>query len=86
MSNELEKSRIQWQCRRGMLELDVLLSRFLEQQYDQQTTEEKQAFIELLSYPDTDLLAWLTGSRQPADKKLLNIVHKIKENQGEGNV
>lgn len=83
MSHELEKSRIQWQCRRGMLELDVLLSRFVEQQYDQQTAEEKQAFIELLSYPDTALLAWFTGAQQPDNDKLRDIVCKISNRQSD---
>ena len=37
-----EKSRIRWLCRRGMKELDVLLERFVSQEYDD--LDEPRAF------------------------------------------
>jgi antitoxin CptB len=52
-------NQLRWMCRRGLLELDLLLMHIVEQQYPAFTLEQQQLFIELLSEADTDLLAWL---------------------------
>jgi antitoxin CptB len=52
-------NQLRWMCRRGLLELDLLLIRIVEHQYPLFTESEKFLFIELLSETDTDLLAWL---------------------------
>ena len=58
---DLSKKRLQWQCRRGMLELDVLLNRFLQQQYTKLTVQQQRDFAALLSVGDTELYAWFMG-------------------------
>ncbi|MBT8134773.1 MAG: succinate dehydrogenase assembly factor 2, partial [Gammaproteobacteria bacterium] len=40
-----------WQCRRGMLELDLLLNNFVEKKARTLTDQQKQSFELLLSYP-----------------------------------
>lgn len=55
---DLSKKRLQWQCRRGMLELDVLLNRFLQQQYSELTVQQQRDFAALLRVSDTELYAW----------------------------
>lgn len=55
MSNKIEKNRIRWKCRRGMLELDILLLDFFEKWFDQLTPQEKKLFDELLDQPDVVL-------------------------------
>jgi antitoxin CptB len=57
--------RLRWQCRRGLLELDLWFVRFLEQQYSSLTAEEQDAFQSLLEQPDQLLLAWLQGQQEP---------------------
>ena len=52
-------NQLRWMCRRGLLELDLLLIHIVEQQYQSFTHSQQQIFIELLSEQDTDLLAWL---------------------------
>ena len=54
-----EIDRIRWQCRRGMLELDLLLKRFLEQELARLDPGQVQVFKELLNEPDPVLLAWV---------------------------
>ena len=44
-----------WKCRRGLLELDLVLTRFLERQVPGLSSAELAAFDELLDYPDTEL-------------------------------
>ena len=41
-----------WQCRRGMLELDLLLNNFVDKKVNTLSEQEKQSFELLLSYPD----------------------------------
>ncbi|MBU1690996.1 MAG: succinate dehydrogenase assembly factor 2 [Gammaproteobacteria bacterium] len=48
-------SRIRWDCRRGMLELDIVLARFMAQNFNRLTPQEVDAFKELLAYSDPDL-------------------------------
>lgn len=66
--NSLESEstrRTRWQCRRGMLELDILLSRFLDEHYSSLSASELACFHRLLEQSDTTLLAWLQGQEQP---------------------
>jgi antitoxin CptB len=73
-----DKSRLYWQCRRGMLELDLLLQGFLEQGHDALSSDEKQAFENLLTCPDDLLLAYLLGHTVPADGLTADVVEKIR--------
>ncbi len=56
---------IRWQCRRGMLELDILLLAFFDKDYKSLAQEEKKIFIALLSFPDQELYGWLIGKIEP---------------------
>ena len=72
------KQKIYWACRRGMLELDVILNKFLEGAYDALTDAEKTLFIKLLAQTDPDLFSWLLGQDEPEDPKLQEIVTKVR--------
>ena len=50
-----ERERTRWRCRRGMLELDVILQRFIDKYYGQLNEEELRQFEVLLDLPDNDL-------------------------------
>lgn len=50
-----ELERAQWRCRRGLLELDIILLRFMDKYYAQLSDTELQQFEELLSLPDNEL-------------------------------
>lgn len=75
--NSSEMARLTWACRRGMLELDVLLGDFLKNHYKDLSAEEKRHFADLLSMPDPDLFAWLMGHAVPEEKAMAAIVQKI---------
>lgn len=51
-----ELDRIRWNCRRGLLELDLILEKFLERHLERLTPGELESLKELLDYPDNDLL------------------------------
>lgn len=60
-----EHDRIRWRCRRGLLELDLVLKGFLECRFDRLDAEERRLFNELLDEPDNDLLDLALGRREP---------------------
>jgi antitoxin CptB len=62
-----ELQRLRWQCRRGLLELDLLFARFLETHYAELNSEQRGNFRRLLEFPDPTLLAWVQGQEQPPD-------------------
>lgn len=77
-SNQSDLAQLRWACRRGMLELDVLLGNFLEGKYDSLSKEEQDFFQEFLKNSDPDLFAWLTGKSVPEDPLTLAMVDKIR--------
>jgi antitoxin CptB len=52
----VKTSQLYWQCRRGSLELDLLLKNYLENDYLHTTEQKRQQFAELLKLEDEDLL------------------------------
>jgi antitoxin CptB len=71
--------RLRWQCRRGMLELDVLLGNFLEKAYADLSDDDKNIFEKLLACSDQDLFMWLTGKSECSDKELFLMVEKVRD-------
>lgn len=74
----MKESRLRWQCRRGMRELDVLLSAYLERDYAHAPGEQKAAFERLLALSDPELAGYLLGGRQPSDPELRRVVTDIR--------
>jgi antitoxin CptB len=70
--------RLRWQCRRGMLELDLLLEAFLDQQYTELSPRLQQRFIQLLGYPDPVIHAWCVGGEAPDDEAFEEIIAAIR--------
>ncbi|KTD73379.1 succinate dehydrogenase assembly factor 2 [Legionella tucsonensis] len=78
MLDTKEKARLAWHCRRGMLELDLILRHFLEHRLVHLSVKELRAFNSLLSCTDPELYAWLMGYEDPQDKELKKIVTIIR--------
>lgn len=76
LAREIE--RLRWQCRRGMLELDLLLNRFLERDFADLAVEQRIAFVRLLGYPDQILHDWLLGQAVPAEPLLGDLIGRIR--------
>lgn len=72
-----KKAKLTWHCRRGMLELDLILQRFLTQAIDSLSNDKIIAFEQLLSAEDPDLYAWLMDYEEPS-KELKEIVTLIQ--------
>jgi len=57
--------QLRWRCRRGMKELDVLLGRWISEQYDIASSEQRAAFERFLDLPDPDMARYLLGREEP---------------------
>jgi len=57
--------RVRWRCRRGLLELDLILTGFLETRYGRLDADQRRQFDELLEVGDNDLLDLAMGRREP---------------------
>lgn len=65
-----ELDRVRWRCRRGMLELDIILQRFVDKHYTQLNETELQQFDTFLNLPDNDLWDMITAKKEIKDIKL----------------
>jgi antitoxin CptB len=76
-ANAQEMGRLRWRCRRGMRELDELLTSYLADQFPGADTAERAAFEQLLDCPDMDLNAYCLGQRVPASPALRTLIVRI---------
>lgn len=78
MLNPMNIAKVRWACRRGMLELDVLLQPFVETQYEPLCDEDKHVFIRLLEHEDPELFAWFMGHEICPDPQLSHMMELIR--------
>lgn len=75
----LEDRRLRWRCRRGMLELDLLLLPYVERHFWRSTPEEQALFHSVLEEDDPVLFEWFHGRNLPAgDAPRLRLIERIR--------
>ncbi len=74
-----QNSRVYWSCRRGMLELDLILIPFYLHCYPTLTSELQQDFQTLLTATDPELYTWLTGKETPEGTAAGYLVSLIRD-------
>lgn len=72
-----EESRLRWQCRRGMRELDELLLRYLEECYPDDDKADKAAFHEVLELADPELNGYLLQRQTPSSEPIARVIERI---------
>lgn len=72
-----ERERLRWQCRRGMLELDLMLQKFIAREFDRLTDRECAVLRRMLDLPDGELLAYFYGRATSDDSEVQALVRKI---------
>ena len=74
-----QQERVRWRCRRGLLELDIVLGRFVEQHYAALDDTQQVAFDALLDMPDNTLWDMITGrDAPPQDTQQLHLLECLK--------
>ena len=68
----IERERLKWKCRRGLLELDIVLDRYLK------TGEVHPHLAELLDLPDNDLWDIVVGRSDDYQPHLAEVVARLR--------
>ena len=74
----IDRTRLRWLCRRGMKELDELLLRFIERDFDAAPESEQRAFAALLEHQDPELYALVCGRAEPDDPAQADVLTRIR--------
>lgn len=72
-------AKLQWQCRRGTVELDLILSRYLHNGYALASPTTQQRFQQLLQLEDDLLLAYLLQAHLPVPEEFATLVANIRQ-------
>lgn len=73
-----ELSKLEWRCRRGTKELDLLLIGYLNHQYTHAGLDQQQSFKRLLDLQDPELYELLTGKSLAIDTGIADVVTAIR--------
>ncbi len=73
-----EWDRLSWQCRRGMLEVDIVLQRFLEHHARDLEASELRSFKELLELPDNDLWDLIVGRAEATRPEWHKVIDQLR--------
>ena len=67
-----DEMRLQWKCRRGLLELDLVLTKYLANApYDAE-------LVELLDLPDNELWDIVSGRRDDYEPRFAGVVARLR--------
>lgn len=76
-------NRLKWQSRRGMLELDLVLDKFIDNYYDDLTNKLTQQYVLLMQFSDYDIYNWITNCDKNIiiDSSVYEIIKFIRQKQ-----
>ena len=70
--------RLKWKCRRGLLELDLVLERFVDRSASALDEDELARLRELLELPDNDLWDIVSGRSEKYAARLGDVVARLR--------
>jgi antitoxin CptB len=76
---EVELRRLHWHCRRGLLELDLALVKFLDRYARSLTRAELNVLNELLELSDNELWDFISGRKECEIGHQLDMLRKLQE-------
>lgn len=78
--------RLYWHSRRGMLELDLLLVQFAQNELAALDVQSLQMYRELLAEEDQDLFLWLMRREPAPSPRLQHIVNMILDSHAKADL
>ncbi|MDF3034896.1 MAG: succinate dehydrogenase assembly factor 2 [Paucimonas sp.] len=72
-----KRARLRWRARRGLLENDLIVTRFLDRHEQDLSDEEVDAFSRLMDLSDNELLDMLLARKEPEGEADLPHVHRL---------
>ena len=76
-ADPVKRARLRWRSRRGLLENDLILNRFLDAHESSLTDEEVDAFSRLMDLSDNELMDLLLTRSEPQGEADLPQVHAL---------
>jgi len=70
-------SEVRWKCRKGIREIDILLSKYMEEIYQDLVDEQQEIFIEFIQKDTYEILDILVNNKS-FDTKFINLVDALK--------
>ena len=70
-------SEVIWKCRKGIREIDILLSRYTQEVYPKLSEVDQKNYVEFIEQDTFEILDVLINDK-PADIKFLKIVQALK--------
>ena len=77
--DETAKRRIRFQTSRGLLELDILLGRFMDKEFQHLSDDELAVFVEILDLPDQEFLALVNEKEEAGKPYFVPLLEKIRK-------
>src|SRR5271169_5679787 len=78
MVSRVELNRLRWRCRRGMLENDLILARFLDTRGEGISAQEIAALDRLLELSDNELWDLLSSRQEFADPAVTPLLEALR--------
>lgn len=78
-SDPIKRARLRWRARRGLLENDLIITRFLDAHEEGLTDDDVDAFSRLMELPDNDLMNLLLARNELEGELDLPHVHALLE-------
>ena len=76
--DRLQRERLKWKCRRGLLELDLVLDRFFQGDGKALSEGDAAALSELLDEADNDLWDLVIGRSDRVDPRLRGVLARLR--------
>ncbi|OWW18196.1 succinate dehydrogenase assembly factor 2 [Noviherbaspirillum denitrificans] len=76
-ADPVKRARLRWRARRGLLENDLIITRFLDAHEETLTDEEVDAFSRLMELADNELMDLLLARKEPSGDVDLPHVHAL---------
>jgi antitoxin CptB len=73
-----EAGRLAWRCRRGMKELDLVLTRYLRERWPAASGVDRTQFELILDLPDPVLAAYLLGTESAPDPQMQAVLDQLR--------
>ncbi|PIX04088.1 MAG: succinate dehydrogenase assembly factor 2 [Gallionellales bacterium CG_4_8_14_3_um_filter_54_18] len=70
--------RLRWRCRRGLLELDIVLGRFVDAHYAQLSEPERKIFDDFLDMADNPLWDMISGRKEAVSDEQVALLETIR--------
>ncbi len=79
ISDDRAQERLRWRSRRGLLEMDLILQRFMARHLATLEGDDLAVYDALLDLPDNDFLDLAMGRSEPENPAWIPVLNKIRQ-------